>query len=74
MSIVTSLPSVPVLADYVSREELAKELKVTTRTLDKWAWLRNGPVKIKIGSRCYYHRADVNAWIEAQRHRAQEAA
>lgn len=55
------------LDDYVTREQLAEELHVTTRTLDKWAWLRKGPSKIKIGSRCYYHRADVLAWLNAER-------
>lgn len=53
------------LADYATREQLAEELKVTTRTLDKWEWLRCGPRKVKIGARCYYKRADVAAWIEA---------
>jgi hypothetical protein len=56
-----------ILSDYITREQLAVELEVTTRTLDKWAWLRKGPAKIKIGGRCYYHRADVIAWIEAMR-------
>ncbi|MDQ8051061.1 helix-turn-helix domain-containing protein [Luteibacter sp.] len=55
------------LDDYVTREQLAEELKVTTRTLDKWAWLRRGPAKIKVGSRCYYHRKDVLSWLDAQR-------
>ena len=55
------------LSDYITREQLAEELKVTKRTLDKWAFLRSGPKKIKIGSRCYYHRQDVLAWMDAQR-------
>ena len=63
------------LADYVTREQLAEELKVTTRTLAKWEWLRCGPRKIKIGARVYYKRADVLAWIEAGGPRgAKEAA
>jgi hypothetical protein len=63
-----------VLADYVTREQLARELRVTTKTLDRWSWLSHGPVKIKVGSRVYYHRADVRAWLDSQRLRAQEAA
>ena len=55
------------LSDYITREQLAEELKVTTRTLDKWAWMQSGPAKIKIGARCYYHRADVTAWLDSQR-------
>jgi len=63
-----------ILADYITREQLAKELKVTTRTLDKWAWLRSGPKKIKIGARCYYKRQDVLAWLDAQGDAQKEAA
>ena len=62
------------LADYVTREQLAEELKVTTRTLDKWEWLRVGPRKIKLGARVYYKRADVTAWLEAGGPRAAKAA
>lgn len=61
------------LADYITREELATELKVTSRTIDKWAWLSKGPRKIKIGNRTYYHRQDVQAWIDSLRS-AKEAA
>jgi hypothetical protein len=55
-----------ILLDYITREQLAVELKVTTRTLDKWAYLRKGPRKIKIGARCYYNRNAVLAWLESQ--------
>lgn len=57
----------PLLSDYIDRQTLADELKITTRTLDKWAWLRKGPSKIKIGARCYYKRQDVLDWMDAQR-------
>lgn len=57
----------PLLSDFIDRQTLADELKVTTRTLDKWAWLRKGPRKVKIGARCYYHRQDVLDWLDAQR-------
>lgn len=57
----------PLLSDYTPREELALELKVTPRTLDKWAVQRKGPPKIKIGARVYYNRNDVREWMEAQR-------
>ena len=33
------------LSDYITRDQLAEELKVTKRTLDKWAFLRSGPKK-----------------------------
>lgn len=57
----------PLLSDYIDRQSLADELNITTRTLDKWAWLRKGPRKVKVGARCYYHRQDVLDWLDAQR-------
>ncbi len=58
------------LSDYITRDQLAQELRVTTRTLDKWAHLRTGPKKIKVGSRCFYRRSDILAWLDQK---AQEA-
>ena len=55
------------LNNYVTREDLARELNVTTRTLDKWAYGRKGPAKIKVGARVYYNRDDVRLWLESQR-------
>ena len=63
-------PAAPLLTDYMTRDELAQELRVTTRTLDKWAVLRKGPPKVQIGARCYYHRQDVLTWLDAQRKEA----
>lgn len=56
-----------ILSDYVTREQLAEELNITKRTLDKWHFLRYGPPKIKIGAYCYYNRGDVSAWIDSLR-------
>lgn len=55
------------LENYVTRSELAVALRVTPRTLDKWSWLRKGPPKVRIGSRVYYHRDDVRAYLDEQR-------
>lgn len=52
-----------VLADYFTRQELADELGVTTRSLERWAWLRSGPKRTHIGNRVYYHRAAVEQWL-----------
>jgi predicted DNA-binding transcriptional regulator AlpA len=56
--------SMAILDDYINREDLAKELGITPRTLDKYEERRVGPPKIKIGGRCYYKRSAVLAWIE----------
>lgn len=66
-SVAESQHSTALLDGYVSRDELALELRVTVRTLDKWAWLRKGPPKVRIGARVYYHRDDVREFLAEQR-------
>lgn len=58
-------PSGP-LADYYTRKELAHELGVTTRTLERWAWLRTGPARTRVGNRVFYSCAAVEKWLELQ--------
>ena len=60
-----SLPA-PLLANYLTREETAQELRLAVRTLERWKVLRIGPPQVRIGQRVYYHRAKVAAWL-AQR-------
>ncbi|MBE5315684.1 MAG: helix-turn-helix domain-containing protein [Xanthomonadales bacterium] len=60
----------PLLADYLTREQLAAELHVTVRTLARWRWQRIGPPSVLLCGRRLYRRSDVAAWIEAQREAA----
>jgi len=54
------------LADYLTREQLASELRVTIRTVARWHWQRIGPPSVLLGGRRLYARADVAAWIRSQ--------
>lgn len=65
---------IPILSDFVTREQLAEELHVNLRTLARWAARRRGPKKVKVGSRVYYRRADVLEWLNSQVVDMQEAA
>jgi hypothetical protein len=44
------------LADFLTPDEAASELKICTRTLDRWRRLGEGPKVTKIGRRVYYRR------------------
>lgn len=55
-----------ILNDYYTREELAEELGVTTRTLARWANFRTGPRITRMGHRVLYHNADVRTWLHSQ--------
>ncbi len=54
------------LADWISREQLARELGVTSDTLARWEARRQGPPCTRIGRKALYRRAAVQDWICAQ--------
>ena len=63
-----ALESIPsTLENLIPRLELADLLRLTPRSLDRWAWQRKGPRRFKIGNKSYYDRADVEAWLERQK-------
>lgn len=55
----------PILAPYLTREQLAEELHVTVRTVARWHSLRTGPPSIVMGGRRLYKRADVSTWLDS---------
>lgn len=66
-----------ILNDKLTPAELAAELGVTPRTVQRWNARRIGPPKIKIGKRVYYRREAVEAWMlahEREQVRARGAA
>ena len=54
------------LADWVSREELARALGLTADTLARWEARRQGPPCTRIGRKTFYRRAAIQDWIRAQ--------
>ena len=43
--------------------EAANTLNVSIRTLARWARLRKGPPRIKIGRTIYYRRIAIDQWL-----------
>jgi hypothetical protein len=54
------------LADFLTPEELAAELKVCKRTLDRWERLRDGPPITRLGRRNFYNKKSLQAWISSR--------
>ncbi len=55
------------LADYYTREDLARDLRRSTRTLDRWHKQRIGPTRTKAGGGLIlYRKSAVTEWLEAQ--------
>ena len=69
-----------ILAEYITPEELAGELGVCKRTLDRWHASRSGPPRVSVGRRPLYRRDAVAQWLrkreedfsDGARHRARK--
>ncbi len=55
-----------ILAGWISRGELARELGLSEDTLRRWEGRRIGPVCVRAGCRVYYRRAAVQDWLAGQ--------
>jgi predicted DNA-binding transcriptional regulator AlpA len=53
----------PTFDGLLTREQLARQLGLTKRTLDRWGRERIGPPKIKIGHAVYYRPENVRTWL-----------
>lgn len=53
-----------VLSGWLTRAELAAQLRLAVDTLAKWASAGTGPKFIRIGSRTYYRRESVREWLD----------
>jgi predicted DNA-binding transcriptional regulator AlpA len=60
---VASLAGGSILADYLTPEQLAAELGIARRTLDRWHVCRQGPPRTTIGRTPYYRRDSVEKWL-----------
>ena len=56
----------PLLQDWISRPDLARELGVCVETLRRWADARKGPAFVRAGRKILYRRTAVLEWLERQ--------
>ena len=56
----------PILSEFLTKEQLAAELRRNPRTLDRWAVLGIGPPRTRVGRHVLYRRASVQRWLLAQ--------
>jgi hypothetical protein len=60
----------PLLSDFLTKKELAVELRRDPRTLDRWDALGTGPPRTRVGRTILYRRSSVQKWLVAQEHQA----
>jgi len=54
------------LDGYLRREELAQQLGVSPRTIDRWQTSRCGPPRVAIGRTILYSTASVREWLQSK--------
>ena len=57
------MKSIDLENEYLTSDGLSDWLKVSRRTLHRWARLQRGPPSIKVGRSVYYRRASVENWL-----------
>ena len=60
------------ISEYMTRQELARELGRSTRTIDRWHTLRIGPRRTKVGNTklVLFRRDHVEEWLESHAEQA----
>ena len=54
-----------ILSEYLTKAELAAQLRRSTRSVDRWALTGYGPPHIRIGRRSLYRRAALVEWLRS---------
>lgn len=65
--------SVSLLSDHISPAQLADELGITVRTLDRWRAFGTAPPVTKIGKRVYYRRNAIAEWLKSREQKPAQA-
>jgi hypothetical protein len=55
---------------HLTQSEVARRWRMSPRTLERWRWLGQGPVYLKLGGRVAYRLEDIEAYERAQAHDA----
>jgi excisionase family DNA binding protein len=53
--------------DLLTQQQLAEELQVSVRTLERWRREGTGPPWVRVGRSPRYRRQDLDRWLEATR-------
>jgi hypothetical protein len=54
-------------ARHLTQTELAQRWRISPRTLERWRWLRQGPLYLKIGDRVVYRIEDIQTFEDEKR-------
>lgn len=54
----------PTLSDLLTKDQVAKRLDISLRTLNRWHAEGDGPPLIKVGRKTFYFEKDVLLWLQ----------
>lgn len=60
---MSELPSPQILSGYLEEAEVARQLRITVRTLERWRRARTSPPFIMLGHRPIYKITSLEKWI-----------
>jgi predicted DNA-binding transcriptional regulator AlpA len=63
---VPALEGSIVLAGFLRRDELARQLGLSPRTIDRWEALREGPPRVHVGRTILYNVESVREWLRSR--------
>jgi predicted DNA-binding transcriptional regulator AlpA len=55
---------------FLNQKQLARRWGLSPRTLERWRWLRQGPVYFKLGGKVAYRVTDIDEFERANIHLA----
>jgi predicted DNA-binding transcriptional regulator AlpA len=55
-----------ILEGFLRREELAKQLNLSPRTIDRWQASREGPPRVHVGRTILYNVQSVREWLQSR--------
>jgi predicted DNA-binding transcriptional regulator AlpA len=55
-----------ILEGFLRREELAQQLGVSPRTIDRWEALRKGPPRVRCGRTILFSVVSVRSWLRSR--------
>jgi hypothetical protein len=60
--------------NHLNQVELSRRWSISPRTLERWRWLKQGPIYLKIGGRVLYRVQDVEDYEKRNIHAANGTA
>ena len=56
------------MTKHLNQAELAERWNISERTLERWRWVGQGPIYLKLGGRVIYRLEDVELYESTHRH------